>query len=67
LATIACKATRCPYCNLETLFCERGAIVIDENGMCRMLWRHGVERPIRDNEVHVKEPVLIIDANVKTE
>ena len=34
--------------------------------MCQMLWRHGVERPIRDN-VRIKEPVLIIDADVKTE
>lgn len=35
--------------------------------MCQMLWRHGVKRPIRENNVHIKEPVLIIDADVKTE
>ena len=67
MATIACKATKCPYCNGKILFCERGAIAIDENGMCQMLWRHGVERPVRKNNVCIKEPVLIIDADVKTE
>ena len=35
--------------------------------MCQMLWRHGVERPVRKNNVCIKEPVLIIDADVKTE
>lgn len=35
---------RCPYWS-QNDFCSKGVVAIDENGMCKQLWKRGSQNP----------------------
>ena len=43
---IVCKMPQCPFWD-KNGFCGKGVVKIDENGMCAVLWKHGVQRNLQ--------------------
>ena len=41
--TVTCQMNRCPY--WYNGFCSKPVVNIDENGMCKQLWKRGSQNP----------------------
>ncbi len=48
MTTLYCRRSNCPYCKNKQ--CLKGTVVLDENGMCPIIWRHGQPRIVRPAE-----------------
>ena len=61
---IICKAS-CPY-NTADFICGNPLVVVDENGMCSHLWRHGQPRPpYIVNECSDKQERSVVEGEVR--
>ena len=58
--TVICKAGWCPY-NDKRGFCARDVAVIDENGMCNVVWKRGEKRRFTQFDEKHKKPITIFD------
>lgn len=61
--TVTCKVVYCPYHGNDN-FCTRGTVSIDDNGMCAVVWKNGVQRNLYQpfNDINYpKHPIEVID------
>ena len=56
--TVRCKVNGCPYSDGKG-FCAREPVIIDENGMCGVLWRRGQQKRVVP-PFYPKHPITIV-------
>lgn len=59
--TVICKMTQCPYSGGNGFCAKPTAVIIDQLGMCSVLWRKGQQRTLY-NDYYPREEVKIINA-----
>lgn len=64
IMTVVCKMSACQYCGKDG-FCEKELVNIDENGMCKMLWKRGQQIPLDKPHPFLKRTIEVEDAIFK--
>lgn len=66
--TVTCKVTQCPYYDNRGFCAKPSVVVIDEQGMCSVIWKKGQPRPLfMPIEDFYEQHPIIIDEIAETQ